>query len=557
MSWLFELYRTNPPAQALAVLCLVCVLGMSLGSVQLRGIKLGTSGVFFAALVVGHFSKPISHETLDFVKEFGLILFVFCIGMQLGPGLFASLRHDGLRLNGLALAIVLSGALTSVLLGWIFGIEGAAVLGIFSGASTNTPSLGAAQQTLASFPGKTAAQAALPALSYAVTYPLGVIGIIATLLILKLQFRVDVTQELEAFEAAQKSEIKPLMRRTLVVENPNLQGLAIREVPGLSESGVVISRIAHQGESVATAATRTTPLQVGDRILAVGVERGLDHIQRVVGRSSNENLIADSTTISHRRILVTNSRVLGATIHELNLDALYGVSVTRVVRGELEMTAVPQLRLQFGDTLHIVGPEVGLTRAAAQLGNSVSAVNETQFVSLFAGIGLGIAMGTYPISVPWLPQPLRLGLAGGPLIVALIVGRIGRLGRLVWHMPRNANLAFREFGISLFFASVGLMAGPRFFASAFSLVGLQWLLVGSLVTMVPLLAIGMFARKVLRMNYVVLCGLLAGSMTDPPALAFANSITKSESSALAYATVYPLTMLLRIVAAQVLAVLLC
>ncbi len=557
MSWLFELYRTNPPAQALAVLCLVCVLGMSLGSIQVRGIKLGTSGVFFAALVVGHFSKSISHETLDFVKEFGLILFVFCIGMQLGPGLFASLRHDGLRLNGLALAIVLSGAGTSVLLGWLFGVEGEAVLGIFSGATTNTPSLGAAQQTLASFPEKTPAQTALPALSYAVTYPLGVIGIIATLLILKLQFRVDVEKEVEAFESAQKSEIKPVTRRTLVVENPNLQGLAIREVPGLAESGVVISRIAHPGESVATAATRTTPLQVGDRILAVGVERGLDHIQRVVGRASNENLLADSTTISHRRILVTNSRVLGATINELNLDALYGVSVTRVVRGELEMTAVPQLRLQFGDTLHIVGPEVGLSRAAAQLGNSVSAVNETQFVSLFAGIGLGIAIGTYPISVPWLPQPLRLGLAGGPLIVALIVGRIGRLGRLVWHMPRNANLAFREFGISLFFASVGLMAGPRFFASAFSLSGLQWLLVGSLVTMLPLLAIAMFARKVLRMNYVVLCGLLAGSMTDPPALAFANTITRSESSALAYATVYPLTMLLRIVAAQVLAVLLC
>lgn len=557
MNWLFELYRTNPTAQALALLCLVCVLGMSLGGIQVRGIKLGTSGVFFAALVIGHFCRPVSHETLEFVKEFGLILFVFCIGMQLGPGLFASLRHDGVRLNGLALVVVLSGAGVSAFMGWLLGIDGAAVLGIFSGATTNTPSLGAAQQTLASTPDITPARVALPALSYAVTYPLGVIGIIATLLLLKIQFKVDVQQELAAFEAAQKSEVKPLTRRTLVVDNPNLEGLPIREVPGLAESGVVISRIAHRGESTAAAATRATELHVGDRLLAVGVERGLDHIQRVVGRASNENLLSESATISHRRILVTNARVLGATISDLNLDALYGVSVTRVIRGELEMTAVPQLRLQFGDTLHIVGPEVGLGRAAAQLGNSVSAVNETQFVSLFAGIGLGILLGTYPVSVPGLPQPLRLGLAGGPLIVALLVGRIGRIGRLVWHMPRNANLAFREFGISLFFASVGLLAGPRFFSSAFSMAGLEWLLVGSLVTIIPLWAIGVFARKVMRMNYVVLSGLLAGSMTDPPALAFANSICGSESSALAYATVYPLTMLLRIVSAQVLAVLLC
>jgi putative transport protein len=256
-------------------------------------------------------------------------------------------------------------------------------------------------------------------------------------------------------------------------------------------------------------------------------------------------------------VAVTNIAVLGKSVDELDLDLRYGVIVTRITRGDVEMTAVPELKLQFGDMLNVVGPEKVIGDAAEYLGDSLQELNETHFVPLFAGIFLGIVLGMLPLVVPGLPQPLRLGLAGGPLIVALLLGHRGRIGRLVWHMPRNANLAFRELGIALFFAGVGLMAGPTFFATAFSFTGILWVIAGAIVTVAPLLAIGIFARSKLAMNFVELAGLMAGSMTDPPALAFANNICNSEAPAVAYATVYPLTMLLRIMVAQFLAVVLC
>ncbi|MBX3415787.1 MAG: putative transporter [Pirellulales bacterium] len=557
MKWIFELYQTNPTAQAIAILSLVCVAGMSLGSVQIRGIKLGTSGVLFAAIVAGHFTKAIDHHTLEFVKEFGLILFVFCIGLQLGPGFFASLREAGFRLNTLALAIVSLGAITVVLLGWLLGLDRAAALGVFSGATTNTPSLGAAQQTLTTFPHVTAERAALPALAYAVTYPLGIVGIIGTLLALKAIFKVDVRQERDAYLSAQQGGHVALQQRSLIIENPNIEGIAIHDVPGLAESGVVISRIQHSGEPEAKAAAGGIVLRTGDSVLAVGSTHGLDQLERVLGRESDAELLMTTSQVVPERIVVTNSAILGQSVKELNLESLFGVVVTRVVRGDLELTAVPTLRLKFGDVLQVVGPPDSLQLAAAHLGNSVHALNETHFVPLFAGISLGVVLGTMPIAFPGLPQPLRLGLAGGPLIVALIVGRVGRIGRLVWHLPRSASLALRELGIALFFAAVGLMAGPTFFDTAFSQTGILWMVAGACTTILPLVAVGTFARVRYSMNYVVLAGLLAGSMTDPPALAFANSVCQSEAPGVAYATVYPLTMLLRIMAAQVLAVVLC
>jgi putative transport protein len=557
MDWLLDLARTNPTAHAIAILSLVCVGGMSLGSLQIRGIKLGTAGVLFAAILVGHFGKPVDHHTLEFVKEFGLILFVFCIGLQIGPGFFPSLRRAGFRLNSLALAIILLGGFTAAALGWLLDFDRAAVPGIFSGATTNTPSLGAAQQTLVSFPDMSAERAALPALAYAVTYPLGIVGIIATMLVLKALYRIDVEQEVDSFIAAQRVGFEPLERRTLVVENRNLQGVAIGDVPGLVESGVVVSRIRCAGESDVSTATRETQLHVGDSILVVGTPRGLGQFERVVGRSSEENLLEAAGSVAYRRIVVTNKAALGKSIDEIDLELPYGVVVTRVLRGDLEMTAVPALRLQFGDALQVVGPENVIGQAAEYLGDSVHALNETHFVPLFAGISLGIALGTLPIAFPGLPQPLRLGLAGGPLIVAILVGARGRIGRLVWHIPRSASMAFRELGIALFFAGVGLMAGPTFFSTAFSLTGILWVLAGACVTIVPLVVVGSFARAKLALNFVELAGLLAGSMTDPPALAFANGICQSEAPAVAYATVYPLTMLLRIMVAQFLAVILC
>ena len=484
MGWLFQLHATHPVAQAIGVFALVCVAGMAIGSVKVRGIGLGTAGVLFAGLITGHFSKPVDHATLDFVKEFGLLLFVFTIGLQLGPGFFASLRRDGLRLNAIAVLIVLLGSALALLCGWLFGLDAAAVLGILSGSTTNTPSLGAAQQTLAALPGLSESRQALPALAYAVTYPGAIVGIIASLLGLKGLFRIDPAREAEALTAEQQRQVEPLETRTLVVDNPNLADVAERE------------------------------------------------------------------------IVVTHKDVLGRTLAELALDASCGVVVSGLTRADVALKAVPGLRLQFGDAVRAVGDEQSLGRAEALLGNSVKALGETRFAPLFLGILLGIIVGTLPIAIPGLPQPVQLGLAGGPLVVALVLGRIGRIGPLVFYMPVTTNLAFRQFGISLFFAAVGLAAGPTFFGAVFSPAGPLWLGAGLCVAVVPLVLAGIFARVALHMNFAVLGGLIAGSMTDPPALTFVSNLARSDAPMLSYVTVYPLTTLLRIFAAQVLALLL-
>jgi len=554
MNWLFELHRTQPIAYAIGALAFVCVLGMALGSLKFRGIGLGTAGVLFAGIIVGHFGNPVDHQTLDFVKELGLILFVFTIGLQLGPGFFAALRDQGVKLNVLAATIVLLGAALAPLIGGLSGFDFAAVLGIFSGASTNTPSLGAATQTLATLPGVGPDRQTLPALAYAVTYPTAIVGIIGTLLVLKQIFRIDPARESAEFSNRNRATVEPLERRTLVVTNANLDGVRIDAIPGRIESRVTISRVRNGAETVA--ATDATVIHRDDRLAVVGTVAGLEQFERVVGRRSEEDLVLAESNVTFRRVVVTDRNILGKTIGELNLDDRFGVAVTRVSRADLEMTAVPGLRLQFGDQLQIVGKDVDLEKAAGAVGNSLKELNETHFVPLFIGLVLGIALGTLPIPVPGLPYPIRLGLAGGPLIAALILGRVGRIGRQVWHMPINTNLAFREFGIALFFAAVGLNAGAKFFVTVFSPTGLQWLLAGACVTILPILLIGLFARAVWKLNFVDLSGLIAGSMTDPPALAFATNVAGSDSPTVAYATVYPLTTLLRILSAQILAIVL-
>ena len=557
MNWLLQMHTAQPVAHAIGVLALVCVAGMAVGSLKVRGVGLGTAGVLFAGILTGYFGKPVDHATLEFVKEFGLILFVFTIGLQLGPGFLAALRQQGLALNALAATVVVLGALTAPALGWLLGIDPAGVLGLLSGATTNTPSLGAAQQTLTTLPGISPDRQELPALAYAVAYPVAIAGIIGTLLALKALFRIDPLKEAEAFAAEQRRGAEPLERRTLIVENPNLEGVAVEAIPGRQETGVTVSRIRRADDDEVRLAAGATVLKNGDRIVAVGTGAMLDRFQQVVGRRSDEDLLQAPGGVTSVRVVVTSKRALGKTVRELGLDHLYGVVVTRMTRADLEMSAVQDLRLRFGDVLQVVGDQASIQKAAAFLGNSLKELNETHFIPLFIGIALGIALGTLPIAVPTFPQPLRLGLAGGALIVALVLGRLGRIGRLVWHMPANVNLAFREFGITLFLAAVGLMAGPKFFSTVFSPVGALWLFAGLFVTVPPLLVVGVFARAVLKMNFMALSGLLAGSMTDPPALAFASNISRSDAPTVSYATVYPLTMVLRILSAQVLALLLC
>lgn len=539
-------------AHDLLVLSFVILGGIGLGNIRIAGIKLGVAGVLFTGLTAAHFGIRPELEVAHFLKEFGLVVFVFALGMQMGPGFFASLRRQGRVLNGYAFALVTGGAVVAVLGGWLLGMPLPAVAGLFAGATTNTPALGAAQQALL-FANADAGHVTLPALAYAATYPLAILGIILSLILLRAFFKVDVAAEAAQFRLEQGEGVEPLQRLNLRVENPNLEGISIGAIPGVHETGVVISRHRSNASGEVRAATPETSLHVGDQIMVVGTAAHLEQFRLVVGSVSSEDLMKAPGTTTYRRVVLTNKRMLGKTVRELGLEHIHNVTVTRVNRGDLIFTALPDLRLQYGDMLQLVGDEPSLNLATKTIGNAVHALQETKFAAIFAGILLGVLLGLYPIRIEGLPAPVRLGLAGGPLVMAILLSHLGRLGPMVMHMPLNANRALRELGIILFLANVGLLSGEKFAATVFTAQGLQWVLLGIVVTMLPLLVIGYIARKFHRLNFMTLCGLLSGGMTDPPALAFATSMARSDCPAVAYAAVYPLTMLLRIVAAQIIA----
>lgn len=557
MKWILDLQTTQPVAHAVLVLSLVSVLGLAIGHIRFRGIGLGISGVLLAGIVFGHFGLGIAPETLAFIREFGLILFVFTIGMQVGPGFFSSLRANGLRLNLLASLVVVIGAVLTVGLSYLLGLDMAAAVGIFSGASTNTPALGAAQQALKALPDLAAARADLPALGYAATYPFGILGIIFAMLFLRTFFRINPAEEAKKFHEEEMAGHEPITRMTLVVQNENLNGVLVRDLPGRREMDIVVSRISFAGEPEACAAQGDTTVHVGDSILAVGTKANLTKFRQIIGRESPSDLRALPGQVTSRRVVVTQKDILGKQIRELSFNEVHGVSVTRVTRGDLEMAAAPNLELKLGDMLQLVGPDEAITEVSKLVGNSVKELNHTDVLPMFLGIGLGVLVGLYPISLASMPVPLRLGLAGGPLIVAILLSRLGKIGPVVWYMPINANVALRHLGIVLFLSCVGLKAGQHFFHTLLSQQGLIWMACGAVITLVPLLTVGFIARMILKMNFMNVCGLLSGSMTDPPALAFANTISNSESPSVAYATVYPLTMLLRIVVAQMLILFFC
>jgi putative transport protein len=541
-----------PVAHDVLVLSVVIVAGLALGRLRLAGVRLGVAGVLFSGLAAAHFGWELRHEVAHFLKDFGLVLFVFALGIQMGPGFFASLRRQGRLLNGYAAALVLGGAVLACAGGALLGLRAPVVAGLFAGASTNTPALGAAQQALEAS-GAGAEAAGWPALSYAATYPLAIVAIILSLVLLRIIFRIDVADEVARLHSEQGGDAEPLERMHIRVQNPNLAGAPIGSIPGLQELGVVVSRHRAAGDDEVRTAFPALRIGLGDVLLAVGTRSGLGQFQRVVGCESGDDLLHAPGPVTRRAVVVTNKRLLGQSVREVGIEHTPGVTITRIGRGDLAFTARPDVRLQFGDVLHLVGDEKSLQEAARALGNAVRKLEETSFAVIFAGIALGVLIGLYPVPIEGLPAPVRLGLAGGPLIVAILLSHLGRLGPLVLHMPLQANRALREFGIMLFLAAVGLLSGARFVATVLTPQGAQWMLLGLAVTLLPLLAVGIVARRWHRMNYVTLTGLLSGGMTDPPALAFATATARSDAPAVAYATVYPLTMLLRIVAAQIIA----
>lgn len=554
--WVTDLLFVASAAQHVLILAAVAGAGIALGAVRWRGIGLGIAGVLFAGLAAGHWlaraDVPVDAEVLGFVREFGLILFVYTIGMQVGPGFVDSLRRSGLPLNLAAAAVVLLGLLMTALAWRLFGVTAPAAVGVMSGAVTNTPSLAAAQEAMGNLPGAPTDAASLAAAGYAVAYPFGILGIILALLLIRRMFRIDL--DAEAKEAgAPVGEQAALSTLNVEVQNPNLRDLPLSAVPTLDDGEVTVSRIWRDGQAML--ATGDTRLAIGDVLLAVGPRARLDELCLIVGREASFDIRARPSNLETRRVIVTQRQVLGKTLAQLDLPERFGVQATRINRAGVDLPP-RRVRLQFGDNVLLVGDPAAIEFAAAALGNSSKRLNHPQVIAVFVGIILGVLVGSIPFSFPGVPAPIRLGLAGGPLLVAIVLSRIGNLGPVIFHLPISANLMLRELGIVLFLASVGLKSGGTFVETVISPAGAIWMGAGAMITFLPLVIVAGIARGVYRMNYPSLCGLLAGSMTDPPALQFATSFSGSEAPNVAYATVYPLVMLLRVVGAQVMVMLL-
>jgi len=554
MQWIIELLKpSNPALQSVAssvlVLMIVASVGLSIGSLKFRGLGLGIAGVLFAGLAFGHFHVSVNHEVMHFAQEFGLILFVYTIGVQVGPGFFASLRQNGLVLNLLAGAIVVMGALLAVVLWAVFMNKSdlPAAVGLLSGAVTNTPSLAAMLGALREVKASDAALA-VPPQAYAVAYPFGIMGIILTMVLVKRIFKVSLPAEQLAFNERASAGRAKLDTMNLEVKNQALVGRRLEEVPLINgTSGVVVSRLLRGGQ--AQVAKAESVLASGDVLFAVGPTARLNDLKIIVGDESKVDVRTVPSAIESRRVMVTRREVSNKTIDELRLRERYGVNITRIHRNEIELPVTPMSRLQIGDNLVVVGEKGSMAEAAKELGDSLKQLNHPQIIPMFIGMICGWLLGSLPIAIPGIPIPVKLGLAGGPMIVAILLSRIGRVGPLVWYMPLSANFMLRELGIVLFLSCVGLSGGETFVA-AIKGHGMQWFLFGSAITFIPLMTVALFAKIVLKFNYMTLCGLLAGSMTDPPALAFAGSVTGSEAPSIAYATVYPLTMLLRVLLGQ-------
>lgn len=544
-------------ALTVSILALVAVVGLFIGNVKFRGVGLGIGGVLFGGIIVGHFvsqaGMTLSSYMLHVIQEFGLILFVYTIGIQVGPGFFASLRVSGLRLNLFAILIVVIGGLVTALLHKLFNIPLPVVLGIFSGAVTNTPALGAGQQILRDL-GTPMEMVDQMGMSYAMAYPFGICGILFTMWLLRVVFRVNVETEAQQHESTRTNGGALIKTINIRVDNPNLHDLAIKDVPILNGDKIICSRL--KREETLKVPSPETLIQLGDLLHLVGQPADLHNAQLVIGQEVDTSLSTKGTDLRVERVVVTNENVLGKRIRDLHFKERYDVVISRLNRAGVELVASSDISLQFGDILNLVGRPSAIDAVANVLGNAQQKLQQVQMLPVFIGIGLGVLLGSIPVFVPGFPAALKLGLAGGPLIMALILGRIGSIGKLYWFMPPSANLALRELGIVLFLSVVGLKSGGDFVNTLVNGEGLSWIGYGALITAVPLMTVGILARMLAKMNYLTMCGMLAGSMTDPPALAFANNLhATSGAAALSYATVYPLVMFLRIITPQLLAVL--
>ena len=554
MNWINDLLWGEGIGHSILLLSFVIAAGIQLGKIKVFGVSLGITLVLFVGIILGHFGFTINHNVIHFFKEFGLILFVYSVGMQVGPGFFSSFRQGGITLNMLACGIVFLGVAVAIALHYITGIPMPTMVGILSGAVTNTPGLGAAQQAFSDMHGVSDNTIAL---GYAVAYPLGVIGIILSIILIKYIFRVSFDKEneqLNSEDSSHTNEAKPI---SLIVKNPAIFNKTVAELSNLLEHrDFVISRVWRDSNKQIEIASANTVLQENDKVFVITTETDAETIKTFIGEEidmERKQWIRMESQFINRRILITKPELNGKRLGQLKLRRkLYGINITRINRAGVDLVAKPGLTLQVGDRVNVVGTETAVSNVEKVLGNSMKRLNEPNLITIFVGIALGIVLGSIPISFPGIPQPVKLGLAGGPLVVAILISRFGYHYKLITYTTQSANLMLREIGITLFLACVGISAGDGFVDTIVNNGGFAWIGYGFIITFVPLMIIGCIGRYFCKVNYFTLMGLIAGSTTDPPALAYSNATAGNDAPSVGYATVYPLTMFLRVLTAQLL-----
>ena len=531
------------------ILSLVIAFGIMLAKIKVAGVSLGITWILFVGIVFGHFDMTLNEHLLHFMKEFGLILFVYSIGLQVGPGFFSAFKKGGLTLNLLAMLVVFLGVVITIILHFVTGTPITTMVGILSGAVTNTPGLGAAQQANSDLNGIDAPEIAL---GYAVAYPLGVVGIILSLIALKYILRINTkTEEAEAERGLghiQELTVRPI---SFEIRNEAIDGKKIKDIRPLMNRDFVISRVQYHDGQGTELANSDTVLHLNDKILVISTPKDIEAISVFFGKQIDMQWEQLDKKLISRRILITKPELNGKMLSQLKIRNNFGASITRVNRSGVDLVAAPQLQLQMGDRVTIVGSELAVSHAEKVLGNSMKRLDHPNLIPIFLGIALGCILGSTPFVFPGIPQPVKLGLAGGPLIVSILISRFGPQYKMITYTTMSANLMLREIGISLFLACVGLGAGKGFVETVIYDGGYVWVGYGVIITIVPLLIAGLVGRYVFKLNYYTLIGVLGGSTTNPPALAYSNDLTSCDAPAVGYATVYPLTMFLRVLTAQI------
>ena len=545
---MFEsLFLSHSALQAVVVISLISAIGLIFGKLRLWGISLGVTFVFFAGIMAGHFGLTIDPKMLLFAENFGLVLFVYALGLQVGPGFMSAFREGGVKLNALAGVVILLGTAMAIGFSFAFDLPLSEMMGVLCGATTNTPALGASQQTLAQMRLPTTD----PALSCAVTYPLGVVGVIIAILVMRKLWVRE-----RDLAGPNEEHVNNTFIATLQVQNPGVFGKDMHTIATLTHVPFVISRLWRGGEVILP--SNDTHLQEGDRVMVIASRRDVDTLEAMIGRRESidwnrDNVdwnALDSKLIS-RRIIITRADINGRTLGSLHLRNSYGVNISRIYRGDMSLLATPDLRLQVGDCVVVVGGERALLKIEKVLGNAEKELNEPNLTSIYIGLVLGLVLGAVPISFPGISFPVKLGLAGGPIIVGILIGIYGSRFHLVTYTTRSANLMLRGFGLSLYLACLGLSSGGDFFESAISVTGALWVGLGFLITLLPVVVVGLASMRIFGVDFATVCGMLCGSMANPMALNYANDTLEGDHASVAYATVYPLSMFLRVILAQV------